>query len=565
MRFTDGLLSLCLGAALVSGGFYGFTLYHRMMDEKISYLYQQVSSTLVSLQKSPQNLSTCMSSTCAQMQNPSAAVLTQVSLASSKKWVELQRKNKDAVIQVYATISEFNWIEPYRTPDYNEATGSGFFINNRGDFVTNYHVVGHSKNVQIQMPTQGQSRYDAVIIGVSPERDLALLALTDDARQELQQIYGTIPFVTLGDSDAISRGEEILALGYPLGMSHMKGSQGIVSGIERTKLLDNQLCFQMTAPINPGSSGGPCFNEEGQVIGVNFAGIQMAQNVGFVIPINDLKNALSDLYKVKFLRKPKLGGVFWPSSYDMSCYLQHPDDGGYYISRVMKDTLFEKIGIKSGDVLYQINGHKVDFYGDVTVSWNDEKVAFFDLLNRKTVGDSVDLVVYRQGAKKNFSFKLEPRSMLPIRLMFPGYEEIDYEVFGGIVFMNLTLNHICIMAEKIPALLRYASIDNQYKPAVVVTHVLPSSPAHRLRGTVQPGFILDEINGQKVATLEQLRQSVTKSLDSGFVTMKFEDDLLSVFALDTIMSDEHRLASIFKYKKSALVEMVETGLLSAGA
>ena len=119
----------------------------------------------------------------------------------------------------------------------------------------------------------------------------------------IKRVLGSIPFLPLGDSDLIHRSDEVLALGYPLGQQSLKSTTGVISGRE-------QHLIQMSAAINPGNSGGPSLNTKGEVIGINSAGIPAAQNVGYMIPINDLKIVLADLYKVKLLRKPFLGVLF---------------------------------------------------------------------------------------------------------------------------------------------------------------------------------------------------------------------------------------------------------------
>ncbi len=472
---------------------------------------------------------------------------------SAKKWVEVQKKVSDTVVKIFSSAFEFNWLEPYRAPEQGGATGSGFFISDDGEFLTNFHVIGQATDIQVQIPSLGRAKFAAKVVGVSPERDVALLKLTDEARDAVKKLLGKIPYLTLGDSDLIGRGEEILALGYPLGQEHLKSTQGIVSGVERTSLVE-QLCIQISAALNPGSSGGCSLNENGEVIGINFAIVVGAQNIGYVLPINDLKSAIKDMHNVKLLRKAKLGSIVEPCTEDMAKFLGNPADGGYYVAGAIKNSLLEKVKIKKGDVLYELNGHKIDFHGDVVVPWSEDKVSMIDLLNRYEVGDTINMVVYRKGERKNFSFKLEPRSVLPIRLVYPGYEEIDYEVLGGTVFMHLTANHIMIMGKEIPSILKYATLDNQYESVVVVTHVMATSPAHRLEGAITPGMIVEEVNGEKVKDLDGLRKALRKSFDTKFVTILADDKRYSVFSVDSILKDEKRLSSICQFQLSPFVK-----------
>lgn len=486
---------------------------------------------------------------------PASASATTV---DSTTWVDVQKAVKDTVIQVYCSTFEFNWIEPYRAPEQNESVGSGFFINEEGDFLTNFHVVNQAVSVQVQIPSLGQERLDAEIIGVTPERDIALARLTPMAMERVCSVLGKVPYLKLGDSDKIRRGQDILALGYPLGQDHLKSTQGIVSGNERVKILANQLCLQITAPLNPGSSGGPSLNAAGEVIGVNFAGIVAAQNVGYIIPINDLKNAIKDLYQQRLLRKPTLGCVFEPTTLDMSRFLKNPEGEGFYIVRVAKNSLAEKAGIQDGDTLYEINGYRLDAYGDTIVPWSEDKVSIIDLLNRCEVGDDIRLVLYRKGKRLEVSFKLEPRAVWPIRFMYPQYENVDYEVIGGIVIMELALNHLPYLVEGASTLLKYFSPENQYEQELIITHVIPTSPAYRMprvnsMRTLTPGLLIDEVNGVKVRSLKEFRDAVRNNKDKQYLTVLVQDKRLFVLSVDAILREEDRLASTFFYRKSTLL------------
>ena len=281
---------------------------------------------------------------------------------SATTWVDIQRQVKNTVVKIVTDVAAFNWLEPYKTPGVSKSAGSGFFINSNGDIVTNYHVVNQARLVQIEIPALGVERLKVKIVGVSPERDLALLRLTNKTRKRIEKELGKIPFLKLGDSDAVRRGQEVLALGYPLGVQSLKSTQGIVSGRERIDMI-KQSCIQTTAPLNPGNSGGPSIDSAGRVVGINFAGVVQAQNVGYIIPINDVKSAIKDLHEIKLLRRPVPGCLLEPSNEAMLSFLNNPKPGGFYVSTVYKNMMFEKVGIKAGDMIYEVNGFKLDKFG----------------------------------------------------------------------------------------------------------------------------------------------------------------------------------------------------------
>jgi len=465
-------------------------------------------------------------------------------------WLEVQKLAKDTVVQVFTQVTRINWLEPYKTPEQLEASGSGFFINEQGDLITNYHVVSQASSVQIQLPSFGRERFDVKIVGVGPDKDLALLKLTEESFNKIKKQLGKISFLKLGSSDSVLRTQEILALGYPLGQERLKSTLGIVSGRERSGFI------QITTPLNPGNSGGPSLNIKGEIVGINVAGVMEAQNVGYIIPINEIKGSIKDLYKVKLLRKPTLGCIFTVATSDMVKYLNNPEEGGWYIAKVFEKGILSKIGIKESDMLYEINGYKLDLYGELSVPWSEDKVSLVDFLNRFGVGDKIHLVIYRNGVRKDFNFKLEPSYIPPIRKIYSEFEPVDYEIIGGMVVMPLTLNHVVMLIDRVPELVRYIRAEEQQKPAVVITHVLPDSQARKAR-ILLPGAVISKVNGNEIKTLEEFREAVKKSKDSGFLTITTEDKMFAALSVENILKDEDMLSSRYFYQKSKLLDVLK--------
>lgn len=469
-------------------------------------------------------------------------------------WLDVQKQVKDTVMQVFAHVTEFNWLEPYKTPNQGSGAGSGFFINNDGDIISNYHVVAQASSVEVQIPSFGLERFDVEIIGVCPERDIALLTLTKESREKILAKNNVISFLKLGDSDSVLRSQEVLALGYPLGQSRLKSTLGIVSGRER---MGSSGYIQITAPINPGNSGGPALDTNGAVIGINSCGVIEAQNVGYIIPINEVKSALQDLYKVKLLRKPTLGCLFTAANPEMVQYLSNPSDGGWYIAKVFKGTLLESVGIQEGDMLCEINGHRVDLYGDIDVPWSEDKASLFEFLNRMTVGDTIKFVVYRKGQRKEFTFSFEHKYLPPVRMIYPEFEPeaTRYELIGGMVVMQLSLNHVSLLISRAPDLVRYGKIDLQHESSLIITHVLPNSQAFKTR-VLRPGESIEEVNGEKVRTLDEFRDAVLKSKKSRYITLRTDDSLYAVMSVDKILREEDILASRYFFNKSKLLDQL---------
>jgi serine protease Do len=476
-------------------------------------------------------------------------------VSKSEVWRPIQQQVKDTVVQVFSQISEIDLLQPFKTPAQYSTSGSAFFINEQGDLLTNAHVVDQARSLWIQVPSLGKRIIRVEVTGVSPDRDVALIRVIPEDLKIIRQELGRIPYLPLGDSDLVFRSDEVLALGYPLGQQSLKSTTGVISGRE-------QQFIQMSAPINPGNSGGPLLNINGEVVGINSAGIMEAQNIGYIIPINDVKIILPDLYKVKLLRKPFLGVLFNNASTSLTEYLGNPQPGGCYVVEVVKDSTLYKAGVQQGDMIYEINGHKLDLYGEMNVPWSEDKISLIDYVSRLAIGEDVRLIVYRNGQRKELSVKFSQAELPPIRKIYPGYEPIDYEVYAGMVVMQLTANHIQGMKKSIQGLARYAELKNQKHPVLLITHVFASSELFKMR-TVTMGATINEVYGEPVYTLEDFRRAIKAHAQDKFLTFVITDNLtmstdnlLVVLPMDKVMAEEVQLAHEYRYSISPLTQEV---------
>ncbi len=468
-------------------------------------------------------------------------------VTTSSIWRPVQDRIKDTVVQIVTHVVDFDFLQPFRTHSQGTSYGSGFFINDQGDIITNAHVVDQATSIWIQIPSLGKRVIDAHIIGVAPERDLAIIRVNDDDQRYIQQELGGIPYLPLGDSDLIRRSDDVLALGYPLGQQSLKSTTGVVSGCE-------QHFIQISAPINPGSSGGPLLNVQGEVIGINSSGITAAQNIGYAIPINELKLVLSGLYKNRLLRKPFLGFVVNSGTQTLMEYLGNPPPGGCYVVEVLKGSAMERAGVLGGDMMYEINGHTVDLFGEMTVPWSEDKLSVIDYVSRLTPGQNVHVVAYRNGERKEFQVKFDHSELSAIPRVYPGHESIDYEIFGGMVVMQLTKNHIQLLANQAPGLARYAEMRLQCCPTLVVTHIFPNSHLCRCRN-LSVGSTISEVNGIQIYTLDEFREALKRGISNKFLTYRtsdhvgrFSDNIFTVLPWDKVLDEEHKLAQCYHYE-----------------
>lgn len=469
-------------------------------------------------------------------------------ISSSQLWRPVQDRAQDTVVQIFAHIAAVNLLQPYAAPNIAAASGSGFFIDNQGHIITNAHVIDQAKAIWVQIPSLGKRIIDVDVVGVSPGHDIALLRVTPPSLDLIRQELGAVPYLPLGDSDLVHRADDVLALGYPLGQQSLKSTTGVISGRE-------QNLIQMSAPINPGSSGGPLLNTRGEVMGINTAGITEAQNVGYIIPVNDLKIILPDLHKVKLLRKPFLGVLFNNATDALTEYLGNPYPGGCYVVEVVKNSPLEKIGVRGGDMIYEINGHRVDIFGEIKLPQldSDDKMSIIDYVARLAIGDKIDLLVYRRGERKEFSCAFNFTDKPAVHELYLGYENLDYEVFGGMVVMPLLLNHIPLLARSVPGIVKYAETKYQTDPVLVITHIFPNSQLYRSR-SIPIGATINEINGKKVHSLDDFREALKQGAHSKFLTLRVSDNvsrksenILVVLPWDKLVEEEPKLSHDFRY------------------
>jgi S1-C subfamily serine protease len=260
--------------------------------------------------------------------------------------------------------------------------GSGFVVSTEGLIVTNKHVVADTE-AKYKVITKDDKTHEAQKIYRDPANDLAIIKINAS---------GLTP-VELGDSSKLKVGQMAIAIGTALGEFRNTVTVGVISGLGRgitagspfegyVERLDNVI--QTDAAINPGNSGGPLLNSGGQVIGVNTAVSSEGQNIGFALPINIVKDALTQFNKSggKFSR-PFLGVRYKMITRDLALLNEVPE--GAYVQEVVSDSPAEKAGIKSEDIITKFDGKKV----------TDKDGGLAQIIAGKKVGDKVESEIWR--------------------------------------------------------------------------------------------------------------------------------------------------------------------------
>jgi serine protease Do len=432
---------------------------------------------------------------------------------SSKKNINNSYTNKDilkyCIVRITSINKEFNWLNPYIKKEVKQIIGSGFFIDNLGHIVTNYHVIDNSNNITISIPIFGKKKYECELISCYPHLDIAIIKLKH---------YKNKYFLKLGNSDKVNAGLKIIAAGYPLGQETFKLTAGIISGY-----YDGDL--QIDSAINFGNSGGPLFDENYNVIGINYASIKSAENLAFSIPINYLINNLKYLFNKNTLLYKNILGCDY--NYSNKNLLKKNNDicsEGLYISYIAPDTTLFNLGMRPKSIICSINNLKVDNYGDLSI--NNTKFSIFNYIKRfsKNTILPITYIYNKKLFKKNLI--LGDESVLKINNKYPDFKEPDYQIFAGMIVMELNKNHLNVL--KNYNLYKYKFIQNQSKNKLIISNIIEGSKLHKDR-IFNSGMIIDKINGKKVKSLYEYRDAIKKTNEK---YIKFETDLGYIYIID---------------------------------
>jgi S1-C subfamily serine protease len=303
-------------------------------------------------------------------------------------------------------------INPYRlTERVERSAGSGFIIDPEGLVLTNSHVAFGRQSLTVKL--SDGSNLPAQIVGADPILDIAILRI-------LKRPGGTFPAITLGDSDRLRVGEDVLALGSPLGLDQSL-TRGIVSAINRilppTTFALQEPLIQVDTPINPGNSGGPLLNRRGEVVGITTAIVPNAQNIGLAIPINLAKEVLPALIAQGRLARPWLGFHGQFIDRDLQNFLRIPLEIGFLVEVVEPDSPAAKADLHGGDLELRIAGDEYLLGGDIITRLNGAPLtsqdSVIDALAELSVGSTVDLTVFRAGKYLDVKYTLPERPLLP--------------------------------------------------------------------------------------------------------------------------------------------------------
>ena len=281
------------------------------------------------------------------------------------------------------------------------SAGTGFVITADGMVVTNKHMVADAEAQYTVLMNDGR-KIPAKVLARDPIQDLAVLKIEGK----------DLPFLKLGDSSKVKIGQSVIAIGNALGEFRNTVSTGVISGLHRSIVAGGsnfgtenlQELIQTDAAINPGDSGGPLLNLSGEVIGINTAVAQGAENIGFTVPINEVKRSITSVQKQGKIVYPYLGVRYVLVTKDLADKEKLGRDYGALIRgssgeyAVTPDSPAFKVGIKNDDIILKVNNQTVN---------QDNNLA--SLVQKYQVGDEITLLVFHEGKEGEVKVKLEER------------------------------------------------------------------------------------------------------------------------------------------------------------
>jgi len=285
-------------------------------------------------------------------------------------------------------------------------TGSGVLFKKDGDsayIITNNHVIEGASKIEVSL--HDGEKNNAELVGADPLTDLAVLKIDENYADNLLEV---------GDSSALRAGEQVIAIGNPLGLDLSRTvTQGIVSAVDRTIPVqtskgESELnVIQTDAAINPGNSGGALLNSKGELIGINSAKISNSgvEGLGFAIPSKDFLPIVKEIIETGKVERPYIGiGMTNLTDVPRQYLKDLPSEveAGVIVANIDKTSAAAEAGIKEGDVITELNGQSVADVADL------RRQLYADL----KVGDQIDLTIFRGGEETTISLTLTSNTMV---------------------------------------------------------------------------------------------------------------------------------------------------------
>lgn len=430
---------------------------------------------------------------------------------------------ENSVVKIFATLRQPDPTKPWAKKEPNDITASGVVISGKR-ILTNAHVVQYASEVQIQA-NQAGDKLPAIVKAVGPGIDLAVLELED---QKFFDTHAPLPFrKSLPDSK-----DPVMVYGYPTGGASLSITKGIISRIEFTNYSFSALGLriQIDAAINPGNSGGPAVVND-EIVGLAFSHLQTAQNIGYIIPVEEIEMFLQDVADGRYDGKPVMyDDLQTLENPALRSYLHLPESvQGMVVHRPFDSS--PDYPLKEWDVITKIGDVPVDDEGMIKLG-DTLRVRFLYMVQKVAEKDLVPLTVFRGGKELKTNLPVLRQRPLVIPELKGAYP--SYFVYGPVVFSEATTDFFAIAQfnrewSGFLAMLAYIG-----SPLITRIGDKPAFPGERLvvvpcpffphrlsKGYGNPAWqILKTVNHQPIKNLAHLVETL-RDLKDEFVTFEF--------------------------------------------
>lgn len=428
-----------------------------------------------------------------------------------------QQEMGKSVVKIHTTQRSPDVFKPWSKTPSSEISGSGVVISGNR-ILTNAHVVTYASQVYVQ-PYQSAEKISAEVIGIAPGIDLALLKLEDE---DFFKDHPPLPM-----SEVIPKtGDKVNAYGYPMGGTGLSVTEGIVSRIEFSSYYFDTagLRIQVDAPLNPGNSGGPVMSNN-EIVGIVFSGIRKADNIGYLIPVEEIKIFLDDVADGKYDGKPMM--------FDQMQTLEN-------------DALREKLGLnksqtgmmvtspygvenksllKKWDIITHIDDYNIDNEGKV-ITKDGLRLYFAYLIQHLEKDDKIKLTVIRNGKEAEFDLPLDREKNELVPNLKDGYP--SYCIYGPLVFSAATNDFVRYMQRDLVNLLRRSSplLTRLNESATEEQEQLIVISSRMFSNKITKGYgdpfsqVVKDINGIKIKNISHLVE-VIHDIKDPYVEINF--------------------------------------------
>ena len=439
-----------------------------------------------------------------------------------------------SVVKIYSQSIDIDWEYPFKFSNASESSGSGFFIDKKGYLLTCSHVVQSAKKIFIEVQDEGNQKYEVKVVGLCPDMDIAILKTVS---------YKPKSILKLGHSNKVNVGDQVSAVGFPMGLDNLKITSGVLSGRQSGKL-------QIDVPISGGNSGGPLVYKN-KVIGLcasSLVGLK-AQNINFAVPIELYYIIKDQLLKNTYVRSSYLGIIYNYSTCDLLSLVTNTNGkykSGVFIIECFENSPMYNAGVRKNTILTTINGMNIDNKGQLLDKKINQILTLSEYQDYIKIGTSVNIEYIKDLKKHSKVFKYIP-FYYTIRQKFPLYERVDFEIIEGLVFMDLCLNHLNIY----PTIsLRFQKYSNRMKNKVIISGILPGS-YFSINNLIQGGMLIKNINDIEVNTIDELRKVFKKPIISNgnkYIKIETEVGVITAMNLKNLKKNTENFKNVYKFK-----------------